>query len=378
MSARFPLFVAALASALAGGVAQAQFFPRFGPQVPSGIYVNSPLGGYYFNTFQAYQYSFRAMVNGRPTSVQYQYYWSGLPRNNNIYYAPTYANPYQQMSGGVGSYGGDRYNPIVERQRSALARAQRANNDGADNNALAGRKDDLDNWVAAQNRGANDPAAAPLIDPALIDPPDEAILSGKALNELLALCLARVKAAGKAESGLCPPDLLEKVAFDGGPAAAGVNLYRQPALTYPAVVAVPETAKLRTPIDTEFAAVGQALRAGKKPNPAAVDRLDAALAAARKAFVARLTDAPFAEEKEVNDFLTQLEEAARFARNPDAPAAIPATWHTTGATVAELVKHMDRYKLRFAAAPFGGEPAYLSLHRGLLGYYARLTPVAKK
>lgn len=374
MSSRFPLLAAVAATAVAG-TAQAQFFPRFGPQMPTGIYVNSPLGGYYFNTFQQYQYSFSGIVNGRPISVQYQYYWSGIPRNNYYYYyAPSYpANPYS-MSGGFGSYGSDQFNPVVEKQRAALARAQRA---GDGDNLLAGRKDEIDNWVAAQNRGGNNPAAPPVIDPALIEPPDEAILSGKSLNELLALCQAQVKAGRKADSGLCPPDLLEKVTFDGGAAASALNLFRLPALPYPTAVAGPEAAKFRTPIDTEFAAIGQSLRGGKKPNLYAVDRLDAALAAARRAFTALLKDAPFAEEKEVNDFLTQLTAAAKFSRDADAPALIPAGWHTTGATVGELVKHMDRFKLRFAPAPVGGEPAYLSLHRGLLGYYARLTPAKK-
>jgi hypothetical protein len=377
MSARF-LILAAAAAAVTAGTAQAQFFPRFGPQMPTGIYVNSPLGGYYFNTVQQYQYSFSGIVNGRPISVNYQYYWSGIPRNN-FYYAPSYSNPYSSsMSGGFGSYGSNQFNPIAERQRAALARAQRAADD-TNVNVLAGRKDEIDNWVAAQNRGGNEQAPAPqVIDPNLIDPPDEAVLSGRSLNELLALCQARVKDGRKADSGLCPPDLLEKVAFDGGAAASALNLFRLPNLPYPVAVMVPETAKLRTPIDTEFAAIGQALRGGKKPNASSIDRLDTALAAARKAFADRLKDAPFAEEKAVNDFFTQLEAAAKFARDADAPALIPAGWHTVGASVGELVKHMDRFKLRFAAAPVGGEPAYLSLHRGLLGYYVRLTPVAKK
>lgn len=355
------------------GAAPAQYFPRFGPQMPSGVYVNSPMGGFYFNTYQTYQYSFQGVVNGRPISVEYQYAWSGYPRSNNYYVEPAYyGTPYGAMSGGSGSFGGDTNNPLVERQRLAIARAQRANEW---DNPVAGRKDDIDNWVAAQNRAGDNPVAGPAIDPGLLDPPDEAILSGKALNELLALCLTKEKAGRKAESGLCPPDLLEKVAFDGGPAAAGVNLFRKPTLTYPAAVLVPETAKLRAAVDVEFAAVGLSLRTGKKPNLFAVDRLDVALVAARKALTARLKEAPFAQEKEVNVFLTQLELAAKFARDPNAPAALPASWNTAGATVAELIRLMDKFKLRFGAAATGGEPAYLSLHRGLLGYYVRLTPV---
>ena len=372
MSARI-LPLAVLGLVASAGAASAQFFPRFGPQIPSGLYLRSPLGGFYFNTYQQYQYTVTGMSFGRPITLSYQYAWSGFPRPNNYYIAPSYyGNPYSQMSGGVGSYGSDRYNPIVERQRAALARAQRAE---AWDNPVAGRKDDIDNWVAAQRNRGDDPVAAPAIDPALLDPPDEAILSGKSLNELLALCLKREKDGRRAESGLCPPDLLEKVVFENGPAAAGVNLFRKATLTYPTVAVVPETEKLRSAVDEAFATVGQSLRNGKKPNLFVVDRLDAALAAARKALATRMAESPFAEAKEVNDFLTQLEQAAKFARKPNAPSAVPGEWDTTGATVAELIRLMDKFNLRFGPAPSGGEPAYLSLHRGLLGYYVRLTPV---
>jgi len=371
MSARIlPLVVLGLVAS--AGVASAQFYARFGPRFSGSVYQRSPLGGFYFNTYQQYQYSVTGMSFGRPITFNYQYAWSGFPRPN-YYIAPSYSgNPYSQMSGGVGSYGSDRYNPIVERQRAALARAQQAEALG---NPVAGRKDDIDNWVAAQRDRGDDPAAVPALDPALLDPPDEAILSGKSLNELLALCLKREKDGRRAESGLCPPDLLEKVVFENGPAAAGVNVFRKPTLTYPAVAAVPETEKLRTAIDAAFATVGQSLRSGKKPNLSVVDRLDAALVAARKTLADRMAESPFADAKEVNDFLTQLEQAAKFARKPNAPAAVPGEWETTGATVAELIRLMDKFDLRFGPAPVGGEPAYLSLHRGLLGYYVRLSPV---
>lgn len=366
------LLLAAAGLVASAGLAPAQFFPRFGPQMPSGVYVNSPLGGYYFNTQQSYQFTFSGTVSGRPFTISQEYYWSGFPRPTNYYVLPSYyPTPYDSTAGGSGSYGSDVNNPLVARQRAAIARAQRANEW---DNPVAGRKDDIDNWVAAHNRGGNNPVAVPPIDPVLLDPPDEAILSAKALNELLALCLKQEKDGRRADSGLCPPELLEKVAFEGGVAAAGINLFRKPKLTYPTVVEVPETAKLRAAIDTEFAAIGTSLRAGKKPNLNAVDRLDAALAAARKALNLRMKESPFAEEKAVNDFLTQVEQAAKFARNADAPAALSATWYTTGATVAELIRLMDKFKIRFGQAPTGGEPAYLSLHRGLLGYYVRLAP----
>jgi len=375
MSARI-LILAALGLATTASVAPAQF-SRFRSQNYGVNYGYSPYGGFYFNTYQSYQYSFQAIFNGRPVTYQYQFNYSGPPRPNYYYPPAYYGNPYTSLSGGVGSsFGSDQFNPIANQQRAAIARAQRLMD--ADNNPAGGRKDDIENWVAAQQQDrGNDPAAVPAIDPALIDPPDDAILSGKALNELLALCRKQEKGGRRADSGLCPPDLLEKVVFDGGAAAAGVNLFRKTALPYPSVVVVPETDKLRAVLDADFTAVGQTLRAGKRANEFAVDRMETNITAARAALNKRMKDAPFAEAKEVNDFLTQLALAARFARSATAPAALPASWNTTGATVGELVALMDKFKLQFGPAASGGEPAYLSLHRGLLGYYVRLTPVKK-
>jgi len=359
------------------GLAPAQF-SRFSSQNYGAYYGYSPSGGFYFNTYQSYQYSFQAMFNGHPVTYQYQFNYSGPPRPNYFFAPSYYGNPYTSLSGGVGSsYGSDQFNPIANQQRAAIARAQRAMDGG--NNVGGGRKDDIENWVAAQQQDrGNDPAAVPVIDPALLDPPDEAILSGKALNELADLCRKQEKAGRRADSGLCPPDLLEKVVFEGGAAASGVNLFRKTALPYPSVVVVPATDKLRAALDTDFTVVGQALRSGKRANEFAVDRMETNITAARHALNTRVKDAPFAEAKEVNDFLTQLAGAAKFARSGNAPAALPASWNTTGATVAELIALMDKYKLRFGPAASGGEPAYLSLHRGLLGYYVRLTPVKKK
>lgn len=376
MSARI-LTLAALGLAATAGVAPAQYFNRFASRTAGGYVGYSPYGGFYFNTFQSYQYSFQAMFNGRPVTYQYQFNYSGPPRPNFLFAPTYYGNPYASLSGGVGSsYGSDQYTPLANQQRAAIARAQRLMDAG---NPVDGRKDEVENWVAAQQQDrGNDPAARPPIDPALLDPPDDAILTGKTLNELAALCRAREKAGRRADSGLCPPDLLEKVVFEGGATAAGVNLFRKTALPYPPVVLIPETEKLRAALDADFALIGQALRSGKRANSFAVDRMETNITAARAALNARTKDAPFAEAKEVNDFLNRLALAARFARGTTSPAALPASWNTSGATVAELIAFMDRFKLQFGPAADGGEPAYLALHRGLLEYYVRLSPVKKK
>ena len=360
------------------GVAPAQYFTFNRSQQFYFAYMRSPLGGFYFNTYQSYNFSYSAVANGRYVSFSQSFAWNGPPVWNPTYFiAPVYTNPYDSLlSGGSGSYGSYAYNPIVDQQRANILRAQRMP-DWDTNSSMSGKKDDFDNWQAAQADRGVDPVAGPVIDPNLIDAPAEAILSGKTLNELAALCLDQEKKGRKAESGLCPPDLLEKVVFEGGGTAAALNLFRQSKPPYPAVTVVPETEKLRAAIDAPFAEISKALTAAKRPNLAAVDKFDAGIRAARAALAERMKDASFAHESVVNDFLNQLELAGKGARDPATPSAFVPAWQTTGATVAELIRHMAKFKLRFAHAPEGGEPAYFSLHRGLLAYYARLTPVKK-
>jgi hypothetical protein len=52
-------------------------------------------------------------------------------------------------------------------------------------------------------------------------------------------------------------------------------------------------------------------------------------------------------------------------------------WATEGTNVADLVKHMTKYKLQFGPAAEGDEPSYLVLHRALTTYLFVLTQPKK-
>jgi hypothetical protein len=61
----------------------------------------------------------------------------------------------------------------------------------------------------------------------------------------------------------------------------------------------------------------------------------------------------------------------------DAPPAVAPKWGSMGATVTELLRHMESNKFRFAPAPAGAGEAYGAVYRGLSGYYVALASAKK-
>ncbi len=75
----------------------------------------------------------------------------------------------------------------------------------------------------------------------------------------------------------------------------------------------------------------------------------------------------------VNRFLDRLEVVAKAAKDPALTGVVAPKWGSVGATVSEVLKHLEKFRLTVAPAPTGSEEAYFALHRGLVGYYAALS-----
>jgi len=58
-------------------------------------------------------------------------------------------------------------------------------------------------------------------------------------------------------------------------------------------------------------------------------------------------------------------------------AVTPKEWSSVGVSVPDLVKHMEKFKLRFGPAVPGDEAAYTALHRGLTALYLAYLPAGK-
>jgi hypothetical protein len=275
---------------------------------------------------------------------------------------------YAPLSGGFGSGG-----KVADQQRSAIASAQR--NAKWDKGATE-TTPDFDRWLkeAATRRESPDPKAAkgPALDAAMVDPPEEAILSGEALNQLATHIRELEKQGKKANAGLLAPELTTKIVFAGGAAADAANLYRDTTLRYPVSLQGVQYEPMRKDLDKAFAPVAKEAHAGKKTPADDVDRLLKALDKGYESTRQSVADASFDEAVAMSDFFARLQSATKYLKDAKSTGVAGAEWSVLGATVAEVVRHETKYGLRFGPVKSGDEAAYYSLHRGLLAYYAAL------
>jgi hypothetical protein len=96
--------------------------------------------------------------------------------------------------------------------------------------------------------------------------------------------------------------------------------------------------------------------------------IDASVQRLRALVVKQGGDMPFREYTEAKRFLTQLDEAVKVLRQPDAKSYIDGKYAITATTASELIAHMTQHGLTFSPAGPGEESAYLALHRALVAY----------
>jgi hypothetical protein len=97
-------------------------------------------------------------------------------------------------------------------------------------------------------------------------------------------------------------------------------------------------------------------------------RLASAVAKLQEELHARIADIPSPDYIRAKRFLTQLDDAIKLLRQPDAGNYFNQVYAARGKTVAELVRNMTQLDLRFAPAVQGDEPAYHALHQTLAAY----------
>jgi len=325
--------------------------------------------------YNFYQYQYLTLSTPSATYSRYSYQNSPVPINNGFYSNPVYySSGPSSMGGGYGSYGPsyEGPSPLLDRQRSALKSAQSSArwNPAAD----TGPRNDFDTWLADQSsrREANN-AAMPALDVAIVNPNDEQLLSGNTLNDLTARILALEAKGKKAAPGLCPPDLIEKIAFAGGPAADALNRMHAPRLDYPEILKMPAFNMLVEAFDKAYAPIVATAQTGKKVLPADIDRLLTVIEKAKPMTEPMLKDAPIKDANALLAFYATLESALKYLKNPDSAGVLGSKWQSLGVNVSDLAKHMQKFQVRIGRAAAGDEAAYGSLHRGLLAYYAALT-----
>jgi hypothetical protein len=357
MTRTVTLLTAALAAGTAAPAA-AQFVP-FGGGFPSASYGLYSRSLYYATPFGGYSLSFQRSTYNFAVAPYPTYSSAGLG--------------YSRTAGGTYLYGGGPAvagNPAAfDRDAANLRRAQRAARNDPD-----ARQKVFDAW--AMDRGgkgppADRPALPDAVRDALAAAHEDDVLSGKALNAAVRAILDEERKrppAGRPQ--VFPPDLLAKAVYAGGPAADALNLFRGE-VKFPSALADDAFDAGREAVAKAFVAVTDSLRAGKKLDEPALDRLAAAARKLKDEFAARgpaMTD----EGKKATAFLDRLEAAATAARQGGENGPLVPSWYTVGASAADLARHLGRLKVEFAPAAADDDGGYFALHRGLTAYLADL------
>jgi hypothetical protein len=287
--------------------------------------------------------------------------------SSRLYYAPAYyggyayPNSYDYSYPTSGSYG---YG-MAARESYYLRQAQRqAGAEAAGGAVYADRLPDQGAKPADPNRWRDAP---PALRQALFNPTEQSVNSGQALNELLKTSTDLEAAGAKTESPFLPPEVLAKVTFIGGPAADALNMVRSGKIEFPPTLRGTEFGGPRTAIEKDLVTASEAIRAGKKLDPALVDRMSANI---------KRLQAKAPVDVDTTAGLARFDAAVTYLKSADASGLFVPAWQTDGATLRDLSKFMTRYKLQFGPVAPGGEALYAALHRGMVGYVNQLA--AKK
>lgn len=291
--------------------------------------------------------------------------------------APAYPTFYAQ-GGSYISGGSARPNLALEAQRD-LARAQRAM-------GLPGAYGSSSSGSASGSAGSTSVVpAAPTIagsempegfEKALAPAERARVLSGASLNELLAAIVKAEPKGGERASAFVSPLQLEEVRFGGSDAADALNLALRP-LDFPVAFDEPALKDLRLQVARDFAPIATALQAGKAPDAVRREQFEVTVQKVQAALPSVIKGLPFADATAAQRFVNQLANTNKALKANAASGLINPKWGTEGTTVAEMVSHMNRHKLRFAAAPAGNEETYTSLHRNFATYLFLLTQPKK-
>jgi hypothetical protein len=215
-------------------------------------------------------------------------------------------------------------------------------------------------------------ARAEAVRRSLNEPPPTEVLSARALNDLLTDVQKLPSAANEVPDVPLDQEVVQRINVVPSQGRGNPGLLRDGRrLQWPqALRTLPpqETiAELREQIDTLLPkATGQAVNG--RVEPAILNELNRDVTELERMLVDRVNEMPTARYIEARRFLTDLEDALRILRHPDAGDYLNGKYAAKGRTVQQLVQYMTKHGLQFAPAVKGDEAAYTALHRALASY----------
>jgi len=205
----------------------------------------------------------------------------------------------------------------------------------------------------------------------LNDPPRGDIYSGQALNVLLDAVSKLDATVGTAPASI-DRGVLGHLNLTSGKGHAGI-FRNQGRLDWPQELLASSYQDERKLLDANLpVALRQVVNGTVGPRMFEdLNRLTQALRQKLKARIAEIAPASFVE---AGRFLNYLEEGLRLLSQPKAGEQLAANLGDKDMSIGQVVQHMRDNALRFAPAMTGDEPAYVAMHRALVGYHNGTRP----
>ncbi len=212
------------------------------------------------------------------------------------------------------------------------------------------------------------PLAADIVQ-ALSPPHEQLITSGEALNTLLHALRSVDLRSVEGAAVYLPPQLLRELRF-AGPKGELINLLRRiGTMPVPEVFHHEAARNAKDAFERDFAAIALAILGGKAPERTAVARMEASLQRLEAVAAEQIRQLPFDDAIAARRFLNQMAQVVALLKSANVAQLWNGNWDALGLSAAELVRHMIKHDLRFAAATPEGEAAYVALHRALVMLY---------
>ncbi len=212
----------------------------------------------------------------------------------------------------------------------------------------------------------------------LNNPPEEDVISGRALNSILD-SLAGIPAASRQKPEIpVDPDIVRQVNVSKGTGSGNLGLLRNKGkLSWPNSVGglAPQakTEELCNTIEIRIREAYDQARVGKVDGNLLrnLSKLTNELNALLLKNVNTLSFNDYAEAK---NYLKNLKASIQLLGQPDATEFIAGRYQLDGKTVPALVDEMLRKGLKFGPAVGGAQPAYVGLHRAMVQFYNAISP----
>jgi tRNA A-37 threonylcarbamoyl transferase component Bud32 len=228
-------------------------------------------------------------------------------------------------------------------------------------------RDQLPTPEDERERTRNPESRRALGDPSLVE-----IWSGQALNDLL---FRLVRSAPRMPPPSVPsgepldPNVLKRINVAGAKHGGNVGLLKNGGrLNWPPALSGADLKEERERISSLAADAVKAAGSNKRVDADRLRRMSADIDGLQKQLVRDVAELAPAQYIEAKRFLNQLKDALTILDQPDAASFLNGKYAARGKTVAELVKNMREYGLKFAPAVPGDEAAYVALYRSLAAY----------